>query len=455
MSTNFLLDCLRRRENDVALICQDQEYRAGEIIHRFEQNLALLATAGVSPGTVVMLEGDFSVHAVSMFLALLHRRCIIVPLAEDLTARRQERATVAQVQVHLSNVGNSAWRCSCDAAVRPDHPHYQELRRRDHPGIVLFSSGSSGQPKASVSDLHAWLQKFRIERPALRTLAFLLFDHVGGVNTLLACLAYGSTMVMAAERSPDAVLAAIARYRVQLLPTSPTFLNLILLSEAYQRWDVSSLELITYGTEPMPETTLQRVRKIFPWVRLKQTYGLSEVGILRSKSRSSDSLWVKVGGEGYETRVVDGMLEIRSPSAMIGYLNAPSPFTSDGWLKTGDRVEIDGEYIRFCGRDSELINVGGQKVFPAEIENVLLELPEIAEVIVFGKQHSIVGAVVCARIRPRAADEDPHRLVRLAKRHCARRLERFKVPVHIECTNEPLHSQRFKKASPYSCPSTK
>ena len=69
-----------------------------------------------------------------------------------------------------------------------------------------------------------------------------------------------------------------------------------------------------------------------------QTHGLSEVGILRSKSEDSNSLWVKIGGEDYQTRIKD-MLEIKAKSAMLGYLNAPSPFTKDGWFMTGDKVE--------------------------------------------------------------------------------------------------------------------
>ena len=95
----------------------------------------------------------------------------------------------------------------------------------------------------------------------------------------------------------------------------------------------------------MPENTLKRFNKLFPEIKMLQTYGLSELGILRSKSKSSDSLWVKIGGEGFETRVVENILQIKAKSAMMGYLNAPSPFTEDGWLKTCDRVEIKGEYI--------------------------------------------------------------------------------------------------------------
>src|SRR5690606_14521139 len=146
------------------------------------------------------------------------------------------------------------------------------------------------------------------------------------------------------------------------LPTTQTFLNLTLLGKAWEGLDLSSLQLITYGTEPMPEATLKAVHERFPEVQLLQTYGLSELGILRSKSRSSDSLWVKVGGEGFETRIVDGLLEIKAQSAMLGYLNAPSPFTPDGWFRTGDAVEVDGEWLRILGRKSEMINVGGEKV---------------------------------------------------------------------------------------------
>src|SRR5690606_3810396 len=193
-----------------------------------------------------------------------------------------------------------------------------------------------------------------------RAITFLLFDHIGGINTLLYYLSNGGTIVTVQDRSAHAVCAAIERHRVQVLPTSPTFINLMLVSGAHRSFDLSSLELITYGTEVMPESTLARLNRELPHVQTQQTYGLSELGILRSKSKSSDSLWVKIGGEGFETRVVDGMLEIKAKSAMLGYLNAPSPFTEDGWFKTGDAVEVDGEYIRILGRKSELINVGGE-----------------------------------------------------------------------------------------------
>jgi acyl-CoA synthetase (AMP-forming)/AMP-acid ligase II len=257
-------------------------------------------------------------------------------------------------------------------------------------------------------------------------------------------LSNAGLIVTVSDRSPDGVLKAVEKYKVELLPTSPTFINLILLSEAYERYDISSLKTVTYGTEPMPESTLKRFNQLFPDIKLLQTYGLSEVGILRSKSRSSDSLWVKVGGEGFETRVIDGMLEIKAKSAMLGYLNAPSPFTEDGWFKTGDAVEVDGEYIKILGRKSEIINVGGEKVYPQEVENVILEIDNVAEVMVYGEKNPIIGNIVCTKVRLQK-NENKKDFTNRLKIYCAEKLKGYKVPVKVQIDYEEQYSERFKK----------
>jgi acyl-CoA synthetase (AMP-forming)/AMP-acid ligase II len=316
--------------------------------------------------------------------------------------------------------------------------------------LVLFTTGSTGLEKAAVHDMSAILQRFQRPRPAMRTVPFLLYDHIGGVNTMLHVLANGGCLVIADERTPDGVLQTVSRHQVELLPTSPTFLNLVLFSEAYQRHDLSSLKLITYGTEPMPASTLRRFNQLFPRLELRQTYGLSEIGILHSKSRSSDSLWVKLGGEGFETRVVDGMLEVRAQSSMLGYLNAPSPLTTDGWFPTGDLVDVDGEYLRILGRKSDIINVGGEKVFPTEVEGVIAELDNVAEVTVFAEENAIVGQVLCASVWLNSAEEPAIFVARL-KRYCSERLARYKVPVRVSILSTVPSSPRFKKKRPRTC----
>ena len=201
---------------------------------------------------------------------------------------------------------------------------------------------------------------------------------------------------------------------------------------------------MTYGTEVMPESTLARFNEVLPDVRMLQTYGLSEVGILRSKSRSSDSLWVKVGGEGFDTRIVDGLLEIKAKSAMLGYLNAPSPFTDDGWFMTGDAVEVDGEYIKILGRRSELINVGGEKVYPAEVESVLQQMDGVADVVINGEAHPLTGNIVVARVKLET-DETLSEFRKRMRAHCADRLERYKIPQKVQLVGKSMHGERFKK----------
>jgi acyl-CoA synthetase (AMP-forming)/AMP-acid ligase II len=240
------------------------------------------------------------------------------------------------------------------------------------------------------------------------------------------------------------VCAAIAEYGVEVLPTTPTFLNMLLISGAYQRYDLGSLGLITYGTEPMPLGTLQRLKAALPAVRFKQTYGLSELGILPTKSKADDTLWVRLGGAGFEYRIRDGVLWIRSEMAMLGYLNAPAPFDDEGFFNTQDAVETDGDYVRILGRKSEIINVAGEKVYPSEVEDVLLGLPVIAEATVSGKPSHVTGMVVKAVVKVTEPIEQ-RALLRQVREHCSTRLEAFKIPCIVEISESEHHNDRFKK----------
>ena len=165
---------------------------------------------------------------------------------------------------------------------------------------------------------------------------------------------------------------------------------------------------------------------------------------MRSKSEKDDSLWVKVGGDGYKTRIVDGILQIKAESAMLGYLNAPSPFTQDNWFITGDEVlEKDG-YIKILGRKSEIINVGGEKVYPQEIENIIMKMENVAEVTVFGEKNSIIGNIVCANILL-IKDELDKIFIKKLKQFCKERMEKFKIPVKVNTVHEHQYSSRYKK----------
>jgi len=319
------------------------------------------------------------------------------------------------------------------------------FRARRTPGLIVFTSGSTGKPKGILHDVERVMRKFVPERAGWRTVLFLMLDHFGGFNTLLSTFAYSGTAICLPQRTAEVVCRVIEQSRATLLPTTPTFLNLLIASATYKTFDLSSIRLITYGTELMPEATLNKVQAIFPNAQIKQTYGLSELGVLRSKSENDSSIWLQVGGPGFEVKVVDNVLWVRSEANMIGYLNAPSPFDADGWMCTGDEVEVRGDYIRFLGRKSEIINVGGQKVFPIEVETVLLQDSNVREATVFGVKHPLMGQVAHARVslyRP----EEPDALTERLRKLCLTQLAKHKVPMRFVLVDEDLqHGVRFKK----------
>ena len=443
MHVDFLVERFRNASQAPAIIWRDTVTDYGWLADELERLSKALAQRGVPRGAVVSVEADFSPRAVALLLALIEHGAIIVPLTSSVEEKKPEFREIAEVECLISIDAQD--RLQIEMTGRSaGHELLRGLKSLGHPGLILFSSGSTGKSKAALHDIVPMLEKFTVPRHTLRTITFLLFDHIGGFNTLLYNLSNTGCVVTVSDRRPETICRAVQEHGVELLPTSPTFLNLLLVSEAYRQYDLSSLKMVTYGTEVMPESTLKRFHALFPEVKLLQTYGLSEVGILRSKSKSSDSLWVKVGGEGFETRVVDGMLEIKAKSAMLGYLNHASPFTADGWFKTGDAVEVDGEYLRILGRKSELINVGGEKVYPAEVESVLQLMDGVEDVAVTGQPHPITGQIVFARVKLTSGESLAQFRSRM-RQFCQDKLARYAVPQKVELVEESLHGERFKK----------
>jgi len=440
---DFLINTFNANKEKIAIIYKEKKYTYEFILNEYKKWQEYIRKERIDRNSVVALKADFNPESICLLLALIENGCILVPIS-SVVKNIQEYLDIAEVNYFIDLTNEETILKNINTKVK--HKLLLELiENRKNPGLILFSSGTTGKPKAALHDLVPLLQKFKVKRKALRTITFLLFDHIGGFNTLFHILSNTGTIVALEDRSPDNVCEMIEKYNVELLPTSPTFLNMILFSKAYKEYDISCLKLVSYGTEPMPEATLKEIHKRLPNVRLKQTYGLSELGIMRSKSEKSDSLWVKVGGEDYKTKVVDGKLWIKAKTAMLGYLNAPFPFTKDGWFNTGDRVEVKGEYIKFLGRESEIINVGGQKVYPTEVESVLLDVNSVKDAIVYGEKNPLMGEIVVADIKIDELNNNK-KFISLIKKYCREKLDKFKIPVKINLTQKDLNSDRFKRS---------
>ena len=213
-----------------------------------------------------------------------------------------------------------------------------------------------------------------------------MFDHIGGLNTLFNVLSLGACGITLKNRKDMQEIAkSIQDYKIALLPASPSLLHLFLLSNPTQLYDLSSLRLITYGTEKMSDFLLAKLKNAFPKVRFHQTFGASEIGITQTTTKDN---FIRL--DNMEYKIVNNELFIKSHTNALGYLNSDnSVFDDKGYFATGDLVEVKNingeEYIKIIGRAKEVINVGGEKVIPQEVEGVLLQIPFISDCVVYGE----------------------------------------------------------------------
>lgn len=439
----FLLERFRDHPLHHAFVFEGQNYTYEWLLGRITHWQSAAREKGIQSGNVVSLVGDYSPEICALLLALIELEAIVVPFASYEGEEKKSLEQIAEVQFEFTFAGGTFKQFE-HFDRKPRNPLTVSLIQRATPGLIVFSSGSTGRPKGILHDFARILQKFRLKRKTLKTLTFLQLDHLGGINTLLYVLSNCGTVVSAQERSPGAICRMIQEQSIELLPVTPSFLNLLIASGEHKKWDLSSLKVITYGTEMMPQATLEAVKQLFPTVQLQQTYGLSELGVLRTKSREDGSLFVKIGGEGFETKIAGGTLWIKADSAMVGYLNAPQPFDEDGWFNTEDQVEVDGEYVRFLGRKSEIINVAGQKVFPSEVEDVLIQMKNVRDVVVRSEKNFLVGNIVVARFS--LFNEEPADVLRKrVRQYCAGKLSPYKIPQKVEVAEGELYSARFKR----------
>ena len=437
---DFIIDKFKDNLNKDAIIWNNESYNYSYLLKKYRFWEEYL-TRNIDKGAVVAVQADYNPDSVTLILALIENQNIFVPFS-PLNKDVEKKIEISEAEYFIKFESKSYQLISTGTKSR--HELITNLQEICHPGIIIFSSGSTGEPKAAIHDFTKLLTKFKVERTPLRTINFLLFDHWGGLNTLLHIFSNAGVVGVINERTPKSICEFIQKHKIELLPTTPTFINLLMMSRVHEEFDLSSLKIVSYGTESMPESTLKVFHKYYPNIKLKQTYGLTELGVMRTKSKSSESLWVKVGGEEYKTKVVDNTLFIKATSTILGYLNAESPYDEDGWYNTGDKVEQDGEWLKFLGRDSDIINVGGQKVYPAEVESVILEMENISEVAVFGKDNPIIGKIVAARINIEK-DESLNDLKKRIRIFCKTKLESFKIPIQIEIASKSQVTDRFKK----------
>ena len=432
----LLAAAARRRPDHPALVWDGGTLSWRELEARAAGMARRLAGRGVGAGDVVALLLPNTAGFAAVLWGGLALGAIVAPLNPLLAADERERI--------LSHLGPSA---VIDAAPAEESAATMTIADAAAPGIILYTSGSTGQPKGAVLSHAAlaaanesWAGPVMGLAPNDRVLAALPLAHSFGLNgALLAPLLAGVTVVLQDRFSPEETLRAIGRHRATVFPGVATMFSRILESPALASADLSSLRLAVSGAAPCPWPLAREWRRR-TGVRIVRGYGMTELfRPISYLAAEPTDLPESIGRAvpGVTLRLVDDELWIRSPAAMDGYLRAPeetAAVLADGWFRTGDLATISPEgYVSIVGRKRELILRGGYSVVPGEVEATLLGHPAVAEAAVVGVAHAELGEDVAAFVTLRPGPPaTPEELIAF----CRARLAGYKYPRRITIVEE-------------------
>jgi long-chain acyl-CoA synthetase len=421
------------RPDQTALIAGDVTVSYAELDRRARCFAGVLAARGIQRGDVVALATGNDWRFVEALLGTLRRGAVALPVNVKL-GREAIAYILAQSETKLvfTNDEQSArvdgpdrlvvgaeYEAALDAVGEPGGEADVEP---DELALLMYTSGSTGKPKGvMLSHSNTWWQARSSARIMLhdehdRGLAMGPLYHANALWLILYPMLHaGGSVVVLPEFDARAALAAIERHGVTYTSGTPSMYTLLLSHPDVERRDLHSIELLECGSAPVPPQLLRLMVERFGCEPV-ETYGLTEGGASLLAPRWGVK---KLGSTGLpvpdvEIRIVDpvngdrdrgpdevGELWTRSPANALGYLGDPAAtaerFLAEGWLRTGDLLRRDAQgYCFFCGRVDDMISVGGENVYPKEVESILLTHSAVRDAGVVGAPHPVKGAAPVA-----------------------------------------------------------
>ncbi|MGE8064162.1 acyl-CoA synthetase [Pseudomonas sp. NPDC089569] len=325
---------------------------------------------------------------------------------------------------------------------------------------IMYTGGTTGFPKGVMqSHRNLWsagMQRMT-EMPPLRggsNLHIAPFFHIAGLARAVVQFLGGETHAIVAAFEPELVLRTIERERINETLMVPTMIQMLLAHPDFARYDLSSLTRMAYGASPSAGAMIEEVRAKLPWVELSHSYGLTEAcpivstnppenhsaeaiasGLSKSVGRSCVGVSVKIVDEQGEElpRGHVGEITVQGANIMQGYWNKPEETAKalrNGWLHTGDGGYVDEQgYLFIVDRIKDMIVSGGENVYSAEVENVILRHPSVAMCAVIGIPHAQWGEAVHAVVVRKPGCELSEDDIRL---HCREYIAGYKCPKTVE-----------------------
>ena len=402
-----------------------------------EQLVRALSNRRIGSGDRVVWWGDTSLDAIALWFALARLGAVCVPMNPHFTSEEAgqllDQADPALVVGDDSHAGqvNLAALLAAPATTGISPPHIDE----NDPHVIFFTSGSSGRPKGVelshrasrlrvLGDASMW--------PSGAVVCMFPQFHMAGWYGPMTVWTSADEVVYVEHAEADALLAAVHDRRAVRLYAIPAVWRRIIEADRTP-YDLSCLRYCDTGTSSTTPELLSAIARTFPGTETSVTYGSTEAGSVcrlwpNDVERKPDS--VGPPALGCQVRLAeDGELLVRNPVLMNGYFRDPEATATalvDGWFHTGDLAERDDEgFFSIVGRAREVIRTGGETVAPAEVDNVLLTVPGVADAAVAGVPDDDWGELITAFVVL-----EPGRRLDLAtvRRHCEGRLAGFKHP---------------------------
>ena len=438
----------------------------------------------VKPGDVVALLAPNCPEFVISYFAVVRMGAIVQPIDERLTPDEMSMV-LADSQARFLIVHQALWPKAEQALHRDSHANRPAVEKilgiglqrpgmdvfetwsasapGDAPGVavqpadiaeLMYTSGTTGEPKGvmrSHRNVRAAARNsyrgFGYTRDDVIAIAMPL-SHSSALNSpMMPLLELGGTLVLVERFDAARMLALIRAEGVTCMRAVPAMIRMLLALPDFRSTALPSLRLVVNSSAPIDPLTYTEVKHRFQSIQVMNSYGLTEAStctVLPDSMALAHPDSVGYAIPGVEMQVCDesdravhdgeeGEIWIRGEHVFAGYRNHPEKTRAvlvDGWLRTGDLAHRDAQGLYYLhGRRDDVINCGGRKFAPADVENCILQLPEVAETVVVGVPHHILGQVVKAFV---VLKPDATLSAKAVTRQCARNLPSHKVPFYVE-----------------------
>jgi acyl-CoA synthetase (AMP-forming)/AMP-acid ligase II len=327
---------------------------------------------------------------------------------------------------------------------------------------ILFTSGTTGKPKGvrivhrnfihSAIRLEQYMEMLGVSEPGKggKTLIVAPMFHVMALQEqFIPSMRMGNTIVMMSALSIVAFLELVQNEKINFLVGSPAIYRILLGSEDVKKYDLSSIQLAGFGAAPMSPDLMGEMKKAFVNAKFFNGFGLTEASIsLAALDRECTEEPTSIGHPslGCEVKIVDenrnelpkgevGEIAVKGPNVVDGYYNNPEETKKvfrDGWFLTGDLGRVgDKGFFYVASRKKDMINRGGENVYPVEVENVIYLHPKVLEVAVYGVPDPVMGEKVAAAV---VAVPGTTPTVEEIKAFCSDKLAKYKIPEYVALT---------------------